>query len=236
MQAVMEGGDVGILDQVQALARVPSAAVRLLLNVPKGDLAQVLALEMEPPIFWPAVPAAAFAEALTSEHDGLVEQFTAVFENENEARESALSRIANRVEAILLLHPELASHFGVALMEAGLFLQAPVELLQKVAVAGAADRLFELAQEAARRIDFLPSGIEGLKPNHRPAGMPLFDSSKQIVIDAPLVAAEMAAGLRTDLNHLGTALRLINLRMADPQYFDSALPVALAVVLKEINS
>jgi hypothetical protein len=236
MQAVMEGGDVGILDQVQALARVPSAAVRLLLNVPKGDLAQVLALEMATPIFWPAVPAAAFAEALTSEHDGLVEQFTAVFENENEARESALSRIANRVEAILLLHPELASHFGVALMEAGLFLQAPVELLQKVAVAGAADRLFELAQEAARRIDFLPSGIEGLKPNHRPAGMPLFDSSKQIVIDAPLVAAEMAAGLRTDLNHLGTALRLINLRMADPQYFDSALPVALAVVLKEINS
>lgn len=236
IRAVMEGGDVGILDQVQALARVPAAAVRLLLNVPKGDLAQVMALEMATPIFWPALPSAAFGEALTNEYEGLVEQFTAVFENENEARESALSRIANRVEAILLLHPELASHFGVALMESGLFFQAPAELLQKVAVDGATDRLFELAQEAARRIDFLPSGIEGLKPNHRPAGMPVFDRSKQIVIDAPLVAAEMAAGLRMDLNSLGTALRLINLRMADPQYFDLALPVALAVVLKEMNS
>jgi hypothetical protein len=142
------------------------------LNVPKEDLAQVMALEMATPIFWPALPAAAFGEALTSEHEALVEQFTAVFECANEARELALNRIANRVDSILSLHPELASHFGVALMEAGLFFQAPAELLQKVAVAGATDKLFELAQEAARRIDFLPSGIEALKPNRRPAGMP----------------------------------------------------------------
>jgi hypothetical protein len=236
MQAVMEGGDVGILDQVQALARVPAAAVRLLLNVPKGDLAQVLALELATPIFWPALAAAAFAEALKIEHASLVDQFTAVFENEDEAQESALDRIAKRVEAILLLHPELASHFGVALMEVGLFSQVPAELLQKIAVAHTPDRLFGLAQEAARRLDWVPSGINGLRTYRRPAGMPEFNSHVQMVIDAPLVAAEMAAGLRTDLSHLSTALRLINLRMADPQYFDSALPVALALVLKEINS
>jgi hypothetical protein len=236
MQAVMEGGDAGILDQVQALAQTPTAAVRLLLSVSKADLPQALALEMAAPIFWPALPVAAFVEALKAEYASLIEQFTAVFENVSEARESARDRIAKRIEGVLLLHPELAAHFGIALMEAGLFFQAPAELLQKVVVVDTPERLIELAHEAARRLDWVPSGVEGLVSRHRPQGMPMFNADIQKVIDAPLVAAEIAAGLRTDQGSLATALRLIVLRMADPHYFDSALPVALAILLKEVSS
>lgn len=236
MQAVMDGGDAGILDQVQALAQIPTAAVRLLLSVSKADLPQALALDMAAPIFWPTLSTAAFVEALKAEYASLVEQFAAVFRNGSEARDSALDRIAKRTEAVLLLHPELAAHFGIALMEAELFAQAPAELLQKVAVIDTPERLIELAHEAARRLDWVPSGVEGLVARHRPHGMPMFNSHIQKVIDAPLVAAEIAAGLRTDQGNLGTALRLIVLRMADPHYFDSALPVALALLAKEVSS
>jgi hypothetical protein len=134
------------------------------------------------------------------------------------------------------LHPELASQFGFALMEAGLFAKAPAELLQKVAVVGTPERLIELAHEAGRRLDWVPSGVEGLVSHRRPHGMPKFNTHIQKVIDAPLVAAEIAAGLRTDQGSLGTALRLIVLRLADPHYFDSAVPVALALFLKEVSS
>ena len=46
-------------------------------------------------------------------------------------------------------------------------------------------------------------------------------------MQAPLVAAEVAAGLRAPLS-LEDTLRLIALRAADPIWFDSALPSALS--------
>jgi hypothetical protein len=74
IQAVSEGGDAGILDQAQALAQAPAAAVRLLLAASKADLPQALALEMAAPILWPALPAAAFTEALEAEYIALNQQ------------------------------------------------------------------------------------------------------------------------------------------------------------------
>lgn len=231
--AVMEGGDAGILDQVQALARVPSAAVRLVLRVPETDLSQAMALDMATPVFWPTQPLAAFVEALRAEHECLVEQFAAIGDDANAARDAALNRLARRAEMILLLHPELASHFCFAFLVNGLFELIGGEFQQKLVVAGTVAHLNELAQTAARRLEWLTTGIDGLEAIHRPDGLARFDPHIQKVIEAPLVAAEIAAELRPELNGLHTSLCLMNLRMADPDFFDRALPVALAYVFEK---
>ncbi|MBP2238682.1 hypothetical protein J2Z31_005223 [Sinorhizobium kostiense] len=234
IHAAIGGGDAGILDQVQALARVPQAAVRLILRVSKADLAQALALDLATPIFWPVFPISAFAEALSVEHSCLVEQYVDVLEDESEAKQEAVVALARRVEDILSLHAELAGHLGAALSQAELFPQMPVGLLQKVAVPPSKDRLVALTHEAARRHDWLPSGIKGLTPISRPSGMPSFNAHVQKLVEAPLVAAEMAAGLRGVSNDPRTMLTLINLRLVDPHYFDAALPVALALLLQKV--
>jgi hypothetical protein len=64
--------------------------------------------------------------------------------------------------------------------------------------------------------------------------MPTFNLHTQKLIDAPLVCAEVAAGLR-QVTDLSVPLQLIVLRMADPHYFDAAAPLALAFVLKEVS-
>jgi len=91
--------------------------------------------------------------------------------------------------------------------------------------------LNELAQTAARRLEWLTTGIDGLEAIHRPDGLTRFDPHVQKVIEAPLVAAEIVAGLRPELNGLPASLCLMNLRMADPDFFDRTLPVALAYVV-----
>jgi hypothetical protein len=53
-----------------------------------------------------------------------------------------------------------------------------------------------------------------------------FNPFVQPVIDAPIVAAEVALGLRGPLAAVDR-MRLINLRFVDPVYFDTALPPAL---------
>ena len=52
---VQQDGDFGVLDQVQALAMAPVAAIALALRVTRKELSVVLALESAAPLFWPAI-------------------------------------------------------------------------------------------------------------------------------------------------------------------------------------
>jgi hypothetical protein len=108
------------------------------------------------------------------------------------------------------------------------------ELLGKILISAPDKRLAEYAQEAARRFDRLPDGVRGQEPHARPSGL-IFNPYLQPVIDAPLVTAEIAAGLRAAPD-TALMLALINLRLVDPLYFDSALPAALAFVLQKFRS
>jgi hypothetical protein len=235
IQAAATGGDAGVLDQVQALARSPQAAIRLALRVPGADISQALALDTAAPIFWPIFPVAAFHTALDAEYSCLILHYKEVLEEEQEARNDAAAALARRIVAILVLHPELSGHFGAALGRAGLLPEMPVHLLRKIAIPASEESFVSLAQEAARRIDWLPSGVRGIKARYRPSGLPSFNSHTQALIDGPLVTAEIATGLHP---YPGTAsmLALINLRLIDPTYFDSALPIALAIILQKTTS
>ena len=228
--AAGQGGDAGVLDQVQALAHVPTAAVALALRVHhRSELWEVQALDTAAPIFWSVVPVTDFTKAIQSDYKRRLVKLSSFFDAK-EAEEEANRALAKRICQILTLMPELAGHFGAALTTCGLFdqmLRFPdlLETLKPLLLSNPGNRLTECAQDAARRFDRLPAGVQGLEPLHRPEGI-RFSRYAQSVIDAPLVAAEMAAGQRAQPG-VAEKLTLINLRLVDPIYFDTALPAAL---------
>ena len=234
--SVGQHGDAGALDQVQALEKVPVAAVSLALRAARGDLAQILELDTATPLLWSTVLVSAFTEAVTTEHarwQARLAPYLGVAEAETEAD----TRLVRRIGDILALRPELAGHFCNALVDSGLFyrvIRIPEhqERLAPVLDPDPIGRLTEAAQEAARRCDRVPPGVGGLVPHRRPAALPEFNTHVQKMIDAPVVAAEMAAGLRAQPK-ADEKLALINLRFVDPLYFDAALPAALNVYAME---
>lgn len=237
IRAVRQGGDAGTLDSVQALALAPAAAVLLALRVASRELAEVLALDSEAPLFWPILPVSAFTAAVGAEHSRRQRKLAPYF-GERDAEAEADSAVIKRVGELLVLRPELAGHFGKALLDCRLLSRILdsadhcEEALGRLMIPNPAARLREVVQEAARRFDRLPQGVRGFDPPDRPAGLSGFSRYVQTMIDAPVVAAEIAAGLRAAPD-VDDRLALINLRFVDPLYFDAALPAALSLCLKD---
>jgi hypothetical protein len=222
------GGDAGVADQVQALAKAPAAAIVLALRAPRSALADVLGLDMAAPIFWPTLSVDAFVRAVRVEFARQEERWITVL-GKSDAAEEAGNAVMRRTSDILAWRPELGAHFGKALTEVELIGRVLAEeglqtLRDGVIVPDPAQRLAELAQEAARRFDRLPLGLRPLAPSRRREGLQ-FQPDRQAVIDAPIVAAEMSAGLRPAPIQ-SEVLSLIHLRLVDPVYFDEALPAA----------
>ena len=166
---------------------------------------------------------------MQADHERRLAKLAPFFDTQ-ESEDEADRGLVKRINQILTIMPELAEHFRRALVEAELSdriirshdLHA---MLKPLLLPNPEERLTESAQDAARRFDRLPSGVQGLEP-FRPAERLHFNRYAQSVIDAPLVAAEMAAGKRAEPS-IEEKLALINLRLVDPIYFDTALPMAL---------
>ena len=88
IQSVGDNGDAGALDQVQALAQEPAAALAMVLRAPTDDLPQVLALDMAAPIFWPVLPISAFQTALNCDLVRLVGRYARVLDQERSQNRS----------------------------------------------------------------------------------------------------------------------------------------------------
>ena len=179
-----------------------------------------------------------FATAVRTEHSRQRQKLAQYFDDD-EAAEVADHALAQRIGDIFHLRPDLAGHFCTALLEAGLFarmVERPEthEHLSGLLLASPEDCLVEAAQEAAKRFDRLPQGVGGLQPAERPKGFPVFNPYAQAMIDAPLLVAEMATERRSAPD-VGEKLVLINLRLIDPIYFDTALPAALALRMSSDN-
>ena len=238
ISVVGQDGDSGVLDQVQALAKVPVAAVALALRVPAKELSEVFALEAAAPLFWPALAVSDFAGAVMAEHTRQ-RQILAPYLEDAEATEVADRVLVQRIADIVTLRPELAGHFCSALIGTGVFdraIRVPEisDSLRTFLLPSPDERLAEAAHEAARRFDRLPQGVRGLEPIDPPIALPSFNAYAQAMIDAPLVVAEMATEQR-DAPNPQEKLALINLRLIDPLYFDTALPTSLALYLSDAN-
>lgn len=230
ISVVRGAGDAGALDQVQALARTPGAAVALLLMVFMADRenrAAALSLETEAPIWWPLLSCRAWAQGARAARSRIVARLAGAGLEDNELSARALARAAGE---IVLLRPELAAHLGQALVAAYLPPMALNAQGAHLPLAAPPARLELAAQEAARRFEGLPQGTDGLRAKRLqlPAAA---NEANAVLMHAPLVAAEVAAGLRPALTPDET-LRLIALRDADTSWFDAALPAALTKALE----
>lgn len=229
--AVREAGDASALDQVQALARVPGAAVALLLRVGRVDRAAALAIETESPLWWPLVPCSAWTEGLISVRDGLRGRLRSAGIDEAETGKLVEERLARAAGEIIALRPELAVHIGQAFASAG---ETPLALTSggmpvPLALPNARVKLAAAAQEALRRFSLLPDGVSGLSAKKLQDPLTVSDDFRPL-LHAPLVAAEVASGLRPALS-AQEHLQLIALRAADSVWFDTALPAAITLAL-----
>lgn len=225
--------DSGAFDRVRAVASAPTAVVFLAMRSPAEDLADILALDTVAPILWPSLPVADFFNAVRAAHDWKFRVCSRYFD-EDESSDMAAKSVATRINKILVHRPELRAHFAKAIVDAGLldrFVRLHDDHRQILAPPNIA-MLVDLAQQAARRFDRLPDGVGRLQPENRRDGLAGFGKFTQPMIDAPLVAAEMAAGRRPQPS-VADKLLLINLRLVDPVYFDAALPVALDIYMNE---
>lgn len=228
IQAARGGGSAAALDQVQALGAVPAAAVVLLLRVRRAERAAVLALETEAPLWWPLVRGDAWVQAVRVTQRYLADRLTKAGLDAKMA-DQALAYIAGELVA---LRPELKAHLGQALVTSGL----PAIALNAsgdpspLSVPSAEAQLRVLAQDAGRRFDCIPEGTRHIRAEHIARDWYMADDL-QPLLDAPLVAAEVAAGLRAQPS-LQDTLQLMALRAADPAWFDAALPAALTLALE----
>ncbi len=232
ISTVGEQGNVGALDQVFALAKVPAAGVALLLRAGRADLAEALALETATPLWWPTTPAEAWIEGVGCALRALTGELAGAGIEQAEALDQAAQAIQRKCGRIIALRPELAAHLGHALVANSV---APIGLdangrAVPLAVPKPRAHLEQLAAEAAKRFDGLPRGARGVEACSITVGGALSDELRPL-LDAPVVAAEAAAGLRLPLSPSDTVI-LLALRYADPTWFDAALPAALTLALE----
>ncbi|WP_040475735.1 STY4851/ECs_5259 family protein [Paramagnetospirillum caucaseum] len=233
IRAAREGGDAGALDQVQALGQVPAAAVVILFRVKSEELAEALALEDAAPIWWPLLTCSDWVTGLSVDLNRQRSRFHEAAFDPLEGEALSQQTVARRAGQILALRPELRGHLAHAFLAAGMqpFALPPADGAPiPLRAAKPRERIDSLAQETARRFSRLPDGTshvvsrrvrigENLNPYVRP------------LLDGPVVVAEAALRLRAHPD-LAESLRILTLRLADPVWFDEALPVAIELVLE----
>ena len=229
IQYAADAGDAGVLDQVQALPKVPEAALSLAFRVGSSDLPLVLGLETAAPIYWPATLLECFQTAMDHFCEFRRTQLSTVFE-EGELEEEVDRALTRRVKEIAWLRPDLSGHLAMALVQTDrIRLIADPELAARLGASirgNARVRLVQVAHEAVRRFDWLPSGLANIRTSAQIEGLS-FNQHAQKLINAPIAVAEASLGLRQPLK-TPEILSLINLRLIDPIYFDTALPLAMA--------
>lgn len=236
LDRVGEVADPAILDQVQALAKAPGAAVFLLFRATQETLAERLTLEDHSPFAWITTPVEAWVRAMGAERERLVGllQLAGAF-TPDQARALAADQLAARVREIARARPELAGHLAFGLIRAGLP-QKLIDCPNIVPNPRPEFALYWLANDVITRQGGAEQSFRDLAAKHRLRQFAEFNPALRGLVEAPLVAAELALGQRDDWRDSRIALALLHFRHLDPHYFETALPVAIAFLSQpEVN-
>lgn len=230
ISSVRSAGDGASLDQVQALGRVPAAAVSALFRSGQKSVSEVLGLEGEAPIWWPSVRITDWVEGLRAARAAIAHQVSQIIPDEDQADRLVRGAIEHAAEVIVLLRPDLKAHVGFAMIGNNMVPVIPIagQNAPLVRPNNPLDALFHQAQLAVQRHDRLPGGVGDVaaSPSPMTERLQIFFDGVQPLLHAPLVVAEVAMGRRDPLtaHHL---LQLTALRLSDPVWFDAALPLAI---------
>nr|WP_275982257.1 STY4851/ECs_5259 family protein [Frigidibacter sp. ROC022] len=223
------------LDEVHALAKVPSAAVRLLFRVAPSDLDDALSLDLHGGPQWSFISPKDWAKGFAGEAEELRARLAALPALADKADEQARDAVTARAADILRLRPALEGHVALALQE-----------ISPLAILGLAQRLGGLSRglqdpeilllENARAIigrqaSNAPS-LHELAARRRPSGFSAFHPDLRGLVDAPLVVAEIALGLRPPPT-TRERIELLLAVQADQAGYEAAQPAAIAWLAQE---
>jgi hypothetical protein len=184
-----------VLDEVLALHKVPSAAVRLLMKVAPTDLEDMLSLELHGAQRWSFISPDDWARGFAEEVQSLRAQLSTSAALIDAADDLARDTVVGRAADILRLRPALQGHVAMALMQVG-----PTALGDLAKRLGGLSpglqnpeaTLLNTARAVVARQGANPPCLHDLAARKRPPGCGDFHEDIQGLIDAPLVVAEIA--------------------------------------------
>ncbi|OOY24899.1 hypothetical protein BMI91_00150 [Thioclava sediminum] len=218
------------LDEVQALAQVPSVAVRLLFRVAPSDLEDVLSLDLHGGARWSFISPTDWARGFADEAAAMRKTLVALPALADRAEEHARDAVSARAADILRLRPALEGHVALAIQKFDP--RAIASLAQRLGglSPGLQDpeaTLLESARAIVSRQAENPPSLYALAARHRPSRFDTFHPDLRGLIEAPLVVAEIAFGLRPPPT-TRERVELLLAALADPAGYEAAQPAAIA--------
>lgn len=224
-----DGNELSSLDSVSALARSPSTAAYLLLRAAPEKIEARLALEMASPFSWTTLPLSAWEAAVRTVRQQVTQQLLLANLPDYQARSFADDAVRRRVRDILDRRPELAGQ--LFLLAIGEDLLPTMTELGKVppGLAKPRDTLMTAARRALAHHEGAHQQFD-LRSAHAPREFEKLNQSIRGLSDAPLLAAEYVMGLRPHPPVGETAVAILHFRLHDQDYFETAMPAAIALL------
>ncbi|MEP0313243.1 STY4851/ECs_5259 family protein [Hyphomonas sp.] len=224
------GATPGALDQVLALTKVPSMAVRLLLQAASEDLSDLLSLDVHGGPNWIFIPPQDWGAALASEATALRATLSSIAALADNADNLVRQQLSGRIKELLVLRPELCAHMALGLLETGL--AGPAELPKWAGTLpsciGNPERaLLSHANSAAQRHVGQVEALRDIRAKIVPSGLEQFHDDIRGLIDAPLFVAEIAFGIRPPPTKR-QRIQIVQAIQTDPGAFEQSLPAAVA--------
>lgn len=218
------------LDQVLALQRQPSIAIRLLFRAGPQDVSGFLSLEVHGGPRWVFITPEEWGKAVKQEFESLQDQFRKTPTLADMATDLARKQLSARTQEILALRPDLTGHLAIGLLAAGLAMPQDWPAWLGTVPKEFADpqnALLEHANHMAQRHAELDRPLHDLRARDVPEGFTNFHEDILGLIEAPLFAAEVAYGVRSrpTTREMMELLQAIHI---DPGAFETAMPAAMA--------
>jgi hypothetical protein len=238
VELLLENGvSPSTLDEVLALRRAPSAAVRLLMKVAPADLEDMLSLEVHGGPRWSFVSPEEWAQGFAEELASLRAQVSASPALAATADNVARNAVVERAADILRLRPALQGHVAMALIQAEPAALGDLAMRLGGLSAGLQDParvLLETAQKVVARQSANTPRLHDLVARSRPPGCGGFHENIQGLIDAPLVVAEIAFR-RRPMPTTREQIDLLRAVQADQAGYEAAMPAAMAWIARHAD-
>ncbi|WP_144266904.1 STY4851/ECs_5259 family protein [Salipiger bermudensis] len=217
------------LDSVVALSHAPDLAALLLLRAAPDTLGARLELETVSPFSWTTLPLSAWRHALQTHASSLFMQLSASGLPESDAKSFSQQAIVHRLRQLVDRRPEISGQLFSAAMDTDL-LPALVKVCPPpLALNNPEKTLADCAQSAIKKHEAARQPFP-LRSSHAPALFKTFFDGFRGLLDAPLIAAEHVLELLPTPPDTETAIALLYYRLHDPDYFETAMPAAIALI------
>ena len=220
------------LDSVAALSNVPELAALLVLKGDAESLPSRMDIENASPFSWTTLPLSAWKTAIERQVALLVSKMTSVKINADDAQKFAHEAVRRRMRDLLDRRPEISGQIFLAANETGLL---PTWTEFGPVPTGFSDPKRELIETARRAISKNEAARQAfdLRSSFAPVEFNQFYEPIRGLLDAPLVAAEFTLSRRSHPIDPATAIALLHYRFHDPDYFETAMPAAVAYIQQQ---